>query len=66
MFTLSYRSYAIQGYLDKTDCYVYFNNIKFKFKSLLACKQFITRQLRIDYGYSTMSEQNKRIYGFKS
>jgi len=65
MFTLNYRSFYIQGYLDDRPCYVMFGGDKRTFISVLAAKQFITRRLHIAYGYSTMSAANRRLFGFK-
>lgn len=66
MWTITYRTFYIHGYCDKDEVSVDFKGgIILKYKSLLAAKRAITAALRKAYGYSTMSAQNKRIYGFK-
>jgi len=65
MFTIEYRTFYIQGYTNESRVYIMFGGKKWNFNSVHAAKLKITKFLRIAYGYSTMSEQNKRIYGFK-
>jgi hypothetical protein len=67
MYTIKYRTFYIHGYCDKNEVTVTWPSGKpaGKYKSLLSAKQAITKSLRKAYGYSNMSEQYKRFFGFK-
>jgi hypothetical protein len=67
-YTVEYRAMFIHAKYNRTKQREEFTIKGYPnlvFYSLLASKQRVTRILRIAYGYSTMSEKNKRIHGFK-